>query len=411
MKKARIFLALTLAVLGTTDIALAANPDQTETYEKRLQEQQQQLDEMQRELDAMKATLGRQQDAKDAQDHRFILRKNENLDLTFSGRLHRMILGVDDGANSEAYFTDSEQGPTMLRFDARGRVDERLSLGASIETGIRQNRPFLVSQDNREAGTDVTVRVAEGIIDSSDYGKFSFGRGFASAWLAPEIDLSGTQFANLLPVGMLAPGMKFVDASDNSLSNIQVQTHFADVERLLLVDRVRYDSPGFGPGLQISGSAAADDRWDLALRAKPQPFGDWKFVAGGSYQDRPFERIDRRWDAAASVLHSPTGLNLTVGGSIDKLVVGRDANSWLVKAGWLADLFSIGKTAFTVDYTETTDWRLDGDEAKSVGLFAVQKWPDFGIDFYLGYRVYKVDRPDIDLKDLDVVAAGAVLNF
>jgi len=391
---------------------------QIETYEQRLKEQQRQLDEMRRELDAMKATVEGPQSrepqtavAKDTQDSRFIFRKNENLALTFSGRLHRMLLAVDDGANTDLFFTDSEQGPTMLRFDATGKVDDALSIGATVETGIRQNRPFLVSQDKPDHDTDVTVRIAEMVLDSSRYGKFSFGRGFASAWLAPEIDLSGTQFANLLPVGMLAPGMRFVDSSDNSLSDIQVLTYFIDVERLLLVNRTRYDSPGFGPGMQVSGSVANDSRWDLALRAKPNISERWTLVGGAAYLDKPFSGINRRWDAGVSVLHNPTGLNLTAGGSRDQLTAGGDANTWIIKAGWLTDIVSLGKTAFSLDYYKTSDLRLDGDEADSVGLFAVQKWPAYGLDFYAGYRRYDVSRPDIDLKALDILVTGAALNF
>ncbi len=440
MKKALFLGSLTLVALclvanvsAQPDTASSPDPDQIEDYEKRIEEQQRQLDEMRRELEAMKAESEKSQDheegttaaqeeketeevkkdteEKDAEKHKLILRKNENLTLTFSGRLHRMILVTDDGANTDAFFTDSEQGPTMLRFDATGKASEDLTVGATIETGIRQNPPSGVSQDRREAGTAVKVRIAEFVLDSTRFGKFSLGRGFASAWLTPETDLSGTQFANLLSVGMLAPGMKFVDASDNSLSNIQVLTYFADLERLLLIDRFRYDSPRFGPGLQISSSVANDARWDLTLRAKPQSLGDWKLVAGTSYQDEPFETIDRRWDAAISVLHSPTGLNLTAGGSIDKLKVGRNASSWLIKGGWLADIFSLGKTAFSIDYLRTSDLRLDGDRGESIGLFAVQKWPDYGVDFYAGIRKYDVTRPDINLKDLNILAIGAAFNF
>lgn len=430
MKKMHIFLTMALGAFCVTCDVSALTLDQIKAYEKRIEEQQQQLDEMRRELEAMKVEMGTPQEqeqaatiAKDAEkpkevkeaeevrESRFIYRKNENLTLTFSGRLHRMLLGVDDGASTDAFFTDSEQGPTMLRFDATGKVSEDFSIGAAIETGIRQNRPFLVSQDNREAGTDVTVRVAEATLNSAGYGKFSFGRGYASAWLAPEIDLSSTQFASLLPVGMLAPGMKFVNASDNSLSDIQVLTYFVDTERLLLVDRFRYDSPKFGPGLQVSGSLANDDRWDLALRVKPQPFGDWKIVAAGAYLDKPVENTDLRWDGAVSVLHNPTGLNLTVGGSLDKLSAGRDVKTWLVKAGWLAEIFKLGKTAFSIDYYKTSDFRLDADEADSMGIFAVQKWPDYGLDSYLGHRIYDVSRPDIDLKKLNVSVMGVAFNF
>lgn len=399
----------------------AQSAEQLAAYERRIAEQQRQLDEMRRELEALKAAMQAPADAQaevaaaadatPAPDRRYTLRKNENLAVTFSGRVHRMLLAVDDGANTDAFFTDSEQGPTMFRFDATGEVSDSLTIGGTLETGLRQNRPIQISQDSPESPTSVTVRLAEAYFHSTRYGRLSMGRGFAAAWLAPEIDLSGTQYASLLPVGMLAPGMKFVDAADNSLSDIRVLDHFVDLERALLVDRVRYDSVRFGPGLQLSGSIASDGRWDTALRIKPKAIGNFTLVGGAAYQDKPFLGIDRRYDAGASVLHNPTGLNLTVGGSRERLASGRNSSTYVIKAGWLADLVSLGKTAFSVDYYSVSDLRLDGDEGDSYGIFAVQKWPEYGLDLYAGLRRYEVDRPDVALKDLDVYAIGVGFNF
>ena len=413
-------LAVALAALPTP--ASAQSAEQIAQYEERIAEQQRQLDEMRAELDALKATVDANT-AKEAAatatetskmpaeaESKLVFRKNENLSLQLSGRLHRMIMNVDDGADTTALFTDSEQGPTMLRFDATGKVNDGLTVGATIETGIRQNRPFQVSQDNTSAGTSVNVRIAEAFINSTRFGKLSLGRGFGASWLAPEMDLSGTQFASLLPVGMLAPGLKFVDASDNSLSDIQVLDHFVDVERLLLVDRVRYDSPQFGPNLQLSSSLAADSRWDVALRAKPKASDSWTFVGGASYQHEPFLDIKSRQDAVVSMRHNASGLNLTVGAVREELDSGRDANTYIVKAGWLTDLVSLGKTAFSIDFYKVEDLRLSGDQADSIGLFAVQKWPTYGIDFYGGYRFYDVDRSDVDLKKLNLFALGVALN-
>lgn len=419
----RLVTAMTLAgvvyVLAGNTAATAEDP--IAAYERRIEQQQRELDEMRRELEALKRSMTRpasnpaevvgEAAAETEPEQNFVLRKNENLSLSLSGRVHRMLLTVDDGANSDLFFTDSEQGPTMLRLDAAGRVSDSFTLGAALETGIRQNRPFLVSQDSPESATSVTVRIAEAYFESARFGRLSLGRGFASAWMAPEIDLSGTQYASLLPVGMLAPGMKFVNAANNSLSDVQVLDHFVDVERLLAADRMRYDSPRFGPGLQVSGSVASDGRWDAALRAKPRTFGDWMLVGGAAYLNKPFSTTDRRYDAGVSVLHKPSGLNLTVGGTRERLTSGRDSKSYVIKAGWLADLVSLGKTAFSVDYYSVSDLRLANDAGESFGLFAVQKWPKYGLDMYAGYRRYEVDRPDTTLKTLDVYVLGVGFNF
>lgn len=335
--------------------------------------------------------------------------KNENLKVTLGGRIHRMIQIVDDDLGITTLFTDAEQGPTILKVAAKSEPGDALSLGATLEVAVQQNRPFKVSQDQVEGGIDITGRIAEIFMDADKAGKFSLGRGFAAGWLAPEIDLSMTQFAALLPVGMLSPGLKFADCYADTLTSIQVLTHFIDVERLLIQDRFRYDSHTVS-GLRLSGTIAADERWDLALRSRHTP-GDFTVAGGTSYQHKPFEGIDRRWDIGISVRHEPTGLSVTAGYSAEELTRSSDATTWVAKLGWLADLVEMGKTAFAADYYQSHDIRLDGDEGISYGVVAMQKWPAYGLDFYAGVRRYEVKRPDIDLKPLLVVPFGVVLTF
>ena len=81
------------------------------------------------------------------------------------------------------------------------------------------------------------------------------------------------------------------------------------------------------------------------------------------------------------------------------------------RAQTVAAVVSLGKTAFSIDYYEVKDLRLPGDKAESIGLFAVQKWPEYGVDFYAGFRRYDVQRSDINLKDLNLVRLGIALNF
>ena len=338
-----------------------------------------------------------------------VVGRNRNLKVTLGGRIHRMIMVVEDTLATNAFFTDAEQGPTALKVEAKATPNDKLAIAATLEVAIQQNRPFKVNQQEPDPGIDITGRIAEITFLGPAFGKFSLGRGFAAAWLAPEMDLSGTQFAALLPVGMLAPGMLFVDGSTNQYSKVLVAAYFVDVERLLIVDRLRWDSPRFA-GLQLSGSIAADNRWDTALRARYTP-GGFTVVAGGSFQDKPFAGVDTRYDGVVSVRHEATGLNLTVGGTNEEMTRGATATSWIVKLGWLADLVPLGKTAFSADYYKVSDIRVDADSGTSYGAFAVQKWPTYGLSFYIGVRRYEVTETVLDLEPLLVVPFGVVFNF
>ena len=424
MKRAAGLLML-LAITYAGDSG-AQSLEQIAEYEKRIDEQQQQLDAMREELEALKRMAGMDAVATEesnvaevgiAEAHEenagrepLVISRSENSVLTLGGRVHRVIMQVDDGASTNGFFTDSDQGPTMLRADISSQVSGDWTLSAALEVGIQSNRPFRVNQDNPNPGTDITVRDADLKLKSDRFGTFSFGRGFSAAWTTPEIDLSGTVPSALLATGNLAPGMQFVDRSTNELSGIAVAQHFADTERLLLVDRLRYDSPRFGGGFQLSGTLAADARWDAALRYYPSN-DNWTIRAAATYQHEPYQDIDDRYDIGFAARHNATGLNINVGLAGGAARDRRNPSVYIIKAGWLTKLNSLGYTAFSVDFSSGTDVRLADDEAESTGLFVQQRLDSIGLDLYGGLRRYAVERPDIDLKPMQVIALGAIYTF
>lgn len=154
--------------------------------------------------------------------------------MTLSGRIHRVIMQVDDGVSTNGFFMDSDQGPTMLRADIKTSGNNGWIVSGALEIGLQNNRSFNVNQSNPNPGTDIQTREANVNLENKKIGTFSLGRGFSAAWVAPEIDLSGTVPAALLAVGNLAPGMLFVDRSNNQLSNIHVYDHFADTVKTVI---------------------------------------------------------------------------------------------------------------------------------------------------------------------------------
>jgi len=420
--------ATVLAVLLSTcaGTAGAQTLEQIEAYERRIDEQQRQLDAMREELEALKKMAGVQTADieqreptsasivnvvdEEVRPGPFVVSRSGNSVLTLGGRVHRVMMQVDDGASSNGFFMDSDQGPTMLRADISNRVSGDWTLSGALEVGIQSNRPFRVNQANPNPGTDLTVREADLGLKSDRYGAFSFGRGFSAAWATPEIDLSGTVPSALLAVGNLAPGMQFVDRTTNDLSGIAVAQHFADTERLLLVDRLRYDSPRVGGGFQLSGTLAADSRWDAALRYYPSN-DDWTIRAAATYQHKPFQDVDARYDLGFALRHNETGLNINLGLVGGEARDGRDLSAYVIKAGWLANLNSLGHTAFSVDFSSGSNARLADDEAESIGLFVQQRLDSVGLDLYGGLRRYEVERPDIDLLPMNVFALGAIFTF
>jgi len=415
---------LVCLLLCTTD-SDAQTIEQIEVLERHIEDQQRQLDAMREELEALKqlAELGPSSHGAeekhevpesaidtDSENAPFVFRRGENGVLSLSGRVHRVVMQVNDGASQNYFFMDSDQGPTVLRADASTVASNGWKISGALEIGMQSNRSFMVSQDNPNPGTDIQMREANVDFQHERFGKFSLGRGLAAALVYPEIDLSGTVPAALLNVGNLAPGMKFVDRSTNELSSIQVFQHFVDTERLGLVDRFRYDSPAFGGGLQLSGTLAADSRWDAAARYyRSEDY--WTFRAAMTYEHKPFRDVENRITLGFSARHNITGLSLTAAVAEGNALNGREGTGYVVKGGWLTNLNSFGSTAFSLDYTTGNDAILDDDEAESIGLFVLQKWDQIGLDIYGGFRKYEVKRPDIDLKPLDVLVMGVIYSF
>jgi len=85
-----------------------------------------------------------------------------------------------------------------------------------------------------------------------------------------------------------------------------------------------------------------------------------------------------------SALH-PSGVNVTLAAGSRK----NDGQYGLIKLGYTADLFSVGKTSFAVDYYKGSDFVTNGSSSKSVGAGIVQKFDDARLETYLIVRKYE----------------------
>jgi hypothetical protein len=280
-----------------------------------------------------------------------------------------------------------------------------------------------VSQDNQEPGLDISSRFFELTFDHERYGKFWFGRGFMSSFLAVEADKSETWRYNLLSPGNSFGGMKFIDARENSLSDITVNFVFLDVEAFSFRDRVRYDSPSLG-GLQASASAGSGDSGDITLRFNGT-LGEVDLFAGGSWQTNPIVgRLDERVDIGIGLFHVPTGLNLSFGGVRQEFKrdfyqqFGRtdgDNSGWVLRGGIRRNWFKYGETRIALDYSTSDDVLYESDEAESYGLFMGQMFDSLDLELYAGYRFYSYDAgPNsggIVLEDLSAFTFGTRIGF
>jgi predicted porin len=333
-----------------------------------------------------------------------------NIKLSISGHVNRAMNVVSDGKDTKAYFVDNDNSESRINIVGTGKINEDLTLGSRLEVSIAPNNAGIVNQIDEEAGDFFEQRWVEVSLDSKRFGKLSLGRGYTASYGTASSDLSGTNVIATSTIADLAGGMLFRQSSDDSLTDIRIGDAFNDFNGLSRKNRFRYDTPKFY-GFQLALSAVSDDRYDAGLYWGGQGYG-FKAVAAAGIADLSEDDTDFQYSGSFSILHEETGLNLSLAAGGKNRDIQDDATNYFVKAGWLADLFSFGKSAFSVDYTLGENLPTDDDEGYSYGIAAVQQFNDYGAELYGMYRLYSLDRDaEPDVHDIGVSSIGLRVKF
>jgi hypothetical protein len=67
--------------------------------------------------------------------------------------------------------------------------------------------------------------------------------------------------------------------------------------------------------------------------------------------------------------------------------------------------------AFSLDGVTIRNAAVSGERSESFGAFVQQRLSEMDLAVYLGLRRYEVERPDIGLRPLNVLATGASFSF
>ena len=265
--------------------------------------------------------------------------------------------------------------------------------------------------ENGDAG-DITFteRHMDVYIEHSKFGKLSLGQGDTASNGTSEVDLSGTTVVNYSSIEDMAGGFRFRDDDNNVITSIG--DAFSNYDGFSRRDRVRYDTPKFGP-VFFSGSYMNGQSYDITGRFayKWDNFG--KLAAAAAWLPADTQRDTfRQIGGSISFLHN-IGLNLTFSG-VSRYDSDGDEDPYNIygKLGW-----KLEKWAFSVDYTYSEHVDEDDDEATSVAAAAVFN-PWKSVELYACYRWYDLDRdPDqrpagqSDADDIHAVMVGTRVKF
>jgi hypothetical protein len=348
-----------------------------------------------------------------AQD-RTVTSGGTGLSLTLSGQVNRGVLFTDDGQNSDTFFVDNDNSSTRFRILGQADVGET-TVGFNIEIEAESNSTASVSQlePNGPSGRGefLNERKLELFFANPTFGRLTLGQGDTASNDTSEVDLSGTAVVGYSGIADQAGGVLFTDAGTGALTAIAIGNAFNNLDGLSRRDRIRYDTPNFG-GLSL-GVSAGTDFYDVAVTYRGTVGA---FTIGGALSYSEDADDDDITNGSVSALHNASGLSLTVaGGNRDNgsnLALTEDTSFAYVKAGWQTNgLSPLGKSAFSIDYSQNDDTLSNGDEATSVGVQFVQRLDGVGTDLYVGYRNYDYEAPGSSFDDIDTLLVGARVRF
>jgi hypothetical protein len=250
------------------------------------------------------------------------------------------------------------------------------------------------------------------------YGKLWLGQGDRSSEDSAEVDLSGTSLAGF--AAQKEASGQFIVFDDGSLSKVKNSQAFNDHNGLGRHVRARYDSPTLY-GFYLSTSygrlvlppevsqidTGTHFAWDIALWYSDK-LGSFKAAGGVAYSY--VQSMLQLIDGSFSILHEPTGLNLTVSGAY---TYQQPKNIWDIygKLGIQTRSFSAGNTDFSIDSYYGQDQVVAGSRSVTVGAQVQQHLDYLRLEPFIDVRFLSYGEPTTSYRDAKLLLTGARFSF
>ncbi len=389
-----------------------------------IEKQQEQIDAQQKQIEVLVREIKELKTTKPvkAPDHEvtekgmpkdLVRSRGDKVSAKIYGQVNRGVLYVNDGENKEFIHVDNDNSSTRLGLSGSAKLNDDFSVGTKIEVQFESNSTASVSQDNKSGvgPNSFTERHLDLFLNSKTFGKLSLGQGDTASNGSSEVDLSGTSVIGYSGVDFFAGGMKFFDQNTNALSNVTIGGVFSNMDGLSRRDRVRYDTPALA-GFTLSGSVTEREQQDIVLRYSGK-FPWFKLAGAVAYANTDASAsTENQYNGSVSVLLN-NGFNITLAGGQREMIASNREEPlfYYAKLGYKADFFAIGTTALALDYGRFNDIAQNDDEADTFSLLAVQNLTKLGTELYIGYRLYRLERPGSDFDEINAVLTGARIKF
>lgn len=348
-----------------------------------------------------------------------------DLDVRVYGFINMAIMHSDTGNGSEQYIVDNDYASSRVGgVISTDLPDTGLKVGAHLEWEYQHNPSNLVTPENRSIKGDFDERIISLFVEGA-YGKLTVGQGSGAADGATEADLSGTKVVTFPDLALVGGALPFVEKNGGATPTVFQSIRSQDFESRY--DRVRYDSPKFGPvSLAISqGYKGEQDITELAASYNENIDGLGRLSASLGYSTKDVGGAAGDLETiggSVSWLHD-TGINLGVVYSNTENDAGRDSDFNMFKVGYKA-----GKHAFTLHRAQGKDFNpvvvtpganegdpevrttIAGSDVEVYGAAYVYK-PIKRLEVYAVYNNFSLDADTGDYDDVHVAMVGSRLSF
>lgn len=350
--------------------------------------------------------------------------------LQLYGQIDMGVLRYDDGIDTETYAPiDNDNSGTRVgllytrdfgawTFENRNEFEFAPYSSANIN----------IEDDRADWGLDRSnIRRIDFTLANERHGKFWIGQGSMATDGTFDVDLSGTNVVASSSVADTGSAqiLRFADpARADDLSGPRIGDVFDNLNGERRV-RVRYDTPelaaftaavAFGRDLLSEDADERDanlfdaslsyDRTHAAFRVRASIGFRWsEGVAGGGDESI--------WGGSGSVLHTPTGLNLSFSAGASD--AAGDPDFWYGKLGLLRSFVDWGDTAMSLDYYSGSDFGVGGgvtrSSSESWGLALVQDIERANTQLWVTWRAYDYSDDTARYEDAQAIFAGARFEF
>ena len=326
----------------------------------------------------------------------------DNIEFKWSGQISRAITAADNGTDDDVLFVDNNNSGTRLRLTGKMDVRPGLQAGIAWETQFQDNDSSAQDIGDSDSSSAFKSRKRE-LWFKGGWGKVTLGQGDGAANGTSEVDFSGTTIADYSG-NNLDDGISFADAAGNKI--VKNGAVFDNFDGLSRNDRLRYDTPDFGPvGVAVS---AGQDRSELGLRYAKKLGGGSKIGAALGYVSNDAASADWTQVGLSASYITAGGFNISGHyGEKDLDTAGRtDPAGVYIKVGQ-----KMGPHNLSVSYHSVDDNALEGDEAERVNLAWVYNITK-GVELFADYQNASLDRAGgVGIEDSDQVSIGSRIKF